>query len=211
MTVDWLARWEEGNTGWHEEKGNPFLRRWWDMPASARRVLVPLCGKSLDLAWLAAQGHDVVGVELSPVAVEAFFTENDLAFERQRSGELERFSAKDLSLEIFCGDYFSFNAGPFDALFDRGALVALGESIRPAYVAHTQSLLKPSAAQLLITLDYDQKKVEGPPFSVPDEEVEGYWPQLTVAETINAIDDLPPKFKEAGLSTVKETIWRSKG
>ena len=71
MTECWVERWQEGRTGWHEPDGNDSLKKYWR--AAGRRVLVPLCGKTPDLAWLARLGNEVVGIELAEIAVETFF------------------------------------------------------------------------------------------------------------------------------------------
>jgi thiopurine S-methyltransferase len=209
MGEDWIGRWQQGNTGWHEASGNKYLRHWWQRPSSGNRVLVPLCGKSLDLLWLAEQGHEVTGVELSPLAIESFFTEHALEFELDTAQPLACYRAKGHAIRIYCGDYFSFENDPFDALFDRGALVALSPELRGRYASHTRSLLAAHASQLLITLDYEQSRVAGPPFAVPATEVSKYWPDLVAVDEFNAIEESPPKFRAAGLTTVTETIWRT--
>ena len=71
MHENWLERWRVGRTGWHEAGGNQGLKRHW--VAVGRRVLVPLCGKTPDLLWLEERGNAVTGVELSEIAVQAFF------------------------------------------------------------------------------------------------------------------------------------------
>lgn len=205
MKEDWLERWAEGRIGFHEAEGNPALRQHWT--DTGRRVLVPLCGKSLDLLWLASKGNEVVGIELSELAVEAFFDENGLAYEREQGGRIYRAKACDIS--IHCGDYLSFDDGVFDAHYDRAALIALPPSLRPAYVRKTDSLLSGDAYRLVITMEYDASLVDGPPYSVPAAELKGYWPAL---EEIDARDELasaPPRFREAGLEAVREIVWRS--
>ena len=208
--ADWLDRWETGNIGWHQPDGNSHLRQWWRLAPRCERVLVPLCGKSKDLLWLAERGHQVTGVELSPVAAKEFFSENDLAFDWRDEQGFDCFRARHRPISIYCGDYFSFQDKPFDALYDRAALVALPPDRRPAYAAHTRALLQLNAPQLLITLNYDQTQVAGPPFSVSPEEVARYWPELDPVENAEAIDTLPPKFHEAGLTSIPETIWHSR-
>ncbi len=171
-------------------------------------MLVPLCGKSVDLLWLAERGHAVTGVELSPVAVQAFFEENGLAYTQEPAGELLRYFTCDKPIEIYCGDYFALRQAPFDAVFDRGALVALPAEQRPAYAAHTRSLLRDGATQLLLTLSYEQAKVDGPPFSVMPEEAARYWPTLTPISRFDALETCPPKFRAAGLNEVIEIVWQ---
>ncbi len=209
MTEPWLERWEQGRIGWHEPAGNANLKRHWPDLANGSRVLVPFCGKAHDLIWLANRGLDIVGVELSQIAVEAFFAEHDLEYEAKGSGELVCYRSQTQSIAICCGDYFDFEAKPFDALFDRGALVAVPADERPRYVEHTNALLKEDAYRLIITLEYDQSQACGPPFAVMPDEIVSYWSDLEVLSRNNDIDNCPPKFKAAGLTEVVETAWSS--
>ncbi len=205
MTEQWLTRWQEGNTGWHEAEGNSSLKKFWT--ATGKRVLVPLCGKTRDLIWLERQGNEVIGVELSELAVKAFFAENEIAYSCI-PGTLTAFVAKDRSITIYCGDYFEFSEGSFDAYYDRGALIALPENMRRDYVAHTRTLLHGEAAQLIISLEYDESIAAGPPFSVPAEEMLGYWPNLQRVDAYDDIENGPPKFRKAGLDEMIEVVWR---
>ncbi len=205
MSESWIARWQEGRTGWHEPDGNRGLHRHW--PWRDRRVLVPLCGKSVDLLWLEAHGNAVVGVELSDIAVRAFFEENDIAWRKADGGR--RFEAVDRQITIHCVDYFDFDAGGCDAHYDRGALVALAPEHRERYARHTRSLLTENARQLVITLEYDQNVAEGPPFSIPADEVTRYWPALEIVDAYDDIENGPDKFREAGLDRMIETVWRT--
>jgi len=203
----WLDRWATGRIGWHEAGGNAGLQAHWPVNADAKRVLVPLCGKSHDLLWLAQREHEVVGVELAEKAIREFFADNDLGYQVESSGPLDCYSANDLPISLYCGDYFEFDAPPFDALYDRGALVAMPESVRPAYVEHTKKLLRPGAIRLLITLEYDQDIVPGPPFSVLPAEIGSYWDDLSRVEEVDDIETCPPKFRAAGLTEIKEVVW----
>lgn len=207
MTEDWLSRWQEGRTGWHETGGNAALKKYWPKVASGKRVLVPLCGKSADLLWLAQQGLEVVGVELSEIAVRDFFAEAGLQFEVCDADGLTRYRCREPAITIVCGDYFDFSDELFDALYDRASLIALPSETRPAYVGHMKTLLKPDAVQLLLTLEYDQSVAAGPPFSVLPDEVRSYWSKLKRVASHNDIDNCPPKFRNAGLSEVFEAVW----
>ncbi len=206
MKEAWLERWQEGNTGWHEAQGNTSLREHWSV--SGKRILVPLCGKTLDLLWLEGQGNEVVGVELSEIAAKAFFDENELEYSRIE-GPLNAYVAKNRSITIYCGDFFEFSEGPFDAHYDRGALIALPLEVRRAYVEHTTSLLSADAEQMIICLEYDDSIAAGPPFSVPAHELLAYWPHLERVAARDDIENGPPKFREAGLDEMIEVVWRS--
>jgi thiopurine S-methyltransferase len=207
---DWRGRWAEGRTGWHEPQGNAGLQAAWPPLTNNTRVLVPMCGKSPDLLWLVKRGHDVAGVELSEIAVRDFFSENAIEYQIEKDGCLDRYSAADRSLTLYCGDYFDFEDSAFDALYDRGALVALPVDLRERYVKHTKSLLRAGASKMIITLEYDQAAVNGPPFSVPKEEISNYWDDLVCVSKKDDIDNCPPKFRAAGLTDVKELVWLSK-
>lgn len=205
MTEQWLERWQVGNIGWHEAGGNSSLKKHWNV--TGKRVLVPLCGKTQDLVWLERQGNEVVGVELSELAVESFFDENEIAYSCVE-GALTAYVAKNRSITLYCGDFFGFTEGPFDAYYDRGALVALPADRRKEYAEHTRTLLQNDAAQLIISLEYDQSIAAGPPFSVAAEEILGYWPRLQRVDAYDDIENGPPKFRKAGLQEMTEVVWR---
>jgi thiopurine S-methyltransferase len=207
MTTDWLSRWESGHIGWHQTDGSAALRKFWPGVGYGNRVLVPLCGKSPDLLWLAQQGCDVTGVELSEIAVRAFFDEAGLKFGIKKTNGLKRFQSLQQNITIACGDYFRFSDKPFDALYDRASLVALPPQMRPKYIQHTKTLLKADATQLLLTLEYDQSKANGPPFCVEPDEVKSYWDGLRRVGDLVDTKKIPPKFRDAGISEVVEAVW----
>ncbi|MEJ2081035.1 MAG: thiopurine S-methyltransferase [Acidobacteriota bacterium] len=208
----WHERWQQNRIGFHLEDVNPYLRAHWaglGLPASAR-ILVPLCGKSVDLDWLAAQGHQVLGVEISPLAVEAFFREHGLSphVSELRQG-LQRWQAGAIS--ILCGDFMTLQAadlGGIDGVYDRAALIALPPARRPAYVGQLQRLAG-IVPQLLITLEHDGDPHAGPPFSVPDEEVRAHYGANYRIERCERADILgeSPKFREQGLARLYETVY----
>ena len=206
MSNHWIERWQEGRIGWHEEAGNKSLRKHWT--ASGRRVLVPLCGKSRDLIWLEQQGNEVVGVELSDIAVKAFFAENDIAYS-VIDGELTTYVADDRRITIYYGDYFDLARGPFSGLYDRGALVAISPDRREDYVRHTRSLLSDDADTLIIAVEYDQSVADGPPFSIGAGSMAEMWPELERVDAYDDLENCPPKFREAGLREIIEAVWRS--
>jgi thiopurine S-methyltransferase len=168
----WRDRWRNGEIGFHRESVHPVLSRYWpDTAGGAQNVFVPLCGKTLDMRWLAAQGHGVTGVELERRAVEAFFHEWRVdAHERTRADGLPGMSGAGVDVAI--GDFFAFRPeAPLDAFFDRAALVALPESMRPAYLRHLAGCVAPGARGLLITFEYDPDDMDGPPFPVSEAEL----------------------------------------
>jgi thiopurine S-methyltransferase len=207
----WHSRWREGRIGFHQGAPNAYLVRHGDrLGAPPRRIFVPLCGKAEDLAYLAGLGHAVVGAELSPIAAEAFFSEHGLRPERSRRGPFEVLSVS--GVEILVGDVFALlpeHLGPVDAAFDRAALVAIAPSEQPRYAAHVLGLLPAGAHTLLVTFDYDTRRMQGPPFAVPHRTVHALYGgqcDLTLLEERDVLDE-SPKFREAGVDRVTEAAW----
>ncbi|MEI8259088.1 MAG: thiopurine S-methyltransferase [Deltaproteobacteria bacterium] len=177
----WESRWREGRIGFHEGAPNAFLNERVALLGAARRVLVPLCGKSEDLAFLAAHGHAVVGVELVEDAVRAFFAERGLTPTVTTRGALTEYAHGPITL--LAGDFFATTRellGPVDALYDRAALIALPEAMRVRYVAHLRALLPSGADGLVVTIEYPQEAMAGPPFSVPEAEVRRHYVGLPI-------------------------------
>lgn len=206
MNEEWLQRWSEGRIGWHEDEGNTSLKKHWR--ATGCRVLVPMCGKTPDLVWLAEQGNEAVGVELSRLAVEAFFEEQGLGYEIE-DGDIPVYRALQTPITIYCGDLFDLEGLRCDAHYDRGALVATPAARRPDYARQINALLAPMPEQLIIVLEYDEAIAEGPPFSVPADELLDYWPELVCLDAYDDLVNGPPKFREAGLEEMVELVWRS--
>ena len=209
MSEAWLERWEEGRTGWHESEGNRGLKANW--ATTGKNVLVPLAGKAADLKWLAEGGNRVTGVELSPIAAAGFFEDHELAYRVDDSGALPVYTGRDLPVRIVCGDYFDFDEVGFDAHFDRGALVALPPELRPRYAAHTLARLEPDALQCVITVEYDSTLAGGPPFVVEADELLSHWPALELRDSYDESASMPPKFRDAGVTSLVEKVWMSPG
>jgi thiopurine S-methyltransferase len=166
-----------------------------------------MCGKSVDMLWLEDRGNEVVGVELSDIAARAFFEENALRY-TIRQGKLPAYVAEDRDITIYCGDLFDFDEPGHTGWYDRGALVATPAEQRPDYARHIDALLAPDACKLVITLEYDDEIATGPPYSISPQEIRGYWPELQAVDRYDDIENGPPKFREAGLTEMFETVWR---
>ena len=208
----WVTRWREGRIQFHVDKVNPILDRYVDrlLPEGFGRVLVPLCGKSLDLGWLVEHGHEVVGVELVEKAVEDLF--NGIGGSPTISTQDVFQSWRSDGLEVLVGDLFELDAnvsGKFDAIWDRAAFVALRPSDRDRYAPHLQEFLRPNGRILLSTISYDGSKMEGPPFSVSANEVHRrFGNSLSVEKLEESINTDPnPCFTENGIDRVLEEAW----
>ncbi|MEA3410152.1 MAG: thiopurine S-methyltransferase [Pseudomonadota bacterium] len=211
-TEFWIERWQRNQIGFHQAEINGYLKEFWrtlDVPENGR-VFVPLCGKSLDMVWLRAQGHEVLGVEVSPVAVRDFFSENDLQPERRPSGEMERYDTDGLT--ILCGDFFSLSAGNLtgcSSVYDRASLVAFPNTMRRDYAEHLMAILPARSPILLVTLEYPQAEMQGPPFSAPEVEVRELFEKKYAIRRLHAGDVLAdyPRFRDRGLSRLTEKIF----
>lgn len=207
----WQRRWAKNEIGFHQQAINAYLQHYWPRVAAApsEQVLVPLCGKSLDMLWLLEQGQRVLGVELSQKAVEDFFAERGWQAQVEQRGVFQVY--RHAALEIYCGDFFALSAEEVagcSLLFDRAALIALPPSMRERYAAHLSEILPDGCRGLLVSLEYPQAHMDGPPFSVPQAEVErlmGRWrPQLL--ERLDVLGE-NARFAERGLSQLDEAVY----
>ena len=209
----WQNRWRNGQIGFHQTSVDRSLRRHWSAMnlATGSRVFVPLCGKSLDLLWLRDQGHRVSGVELSATALEAFCMENGVPARRRVQGDFDVYEAE--SLALYRGDFFKLTPsllGEVAAMYDRAALISWAPELRSAYAGHMTALARSGMPMLLITLEYPQAQMSGPPFSVPRDEVERlYSPSFEIREI--ARQDIladEPRLRSLGVTALSEVCYR---
>ena len=208
----WLERWEREEIGFHQNEVNPHLCEFWPELNLARgsMVFVPLCGKSRDMLWLRDQGHPVVGVEIVPRAVKAFFAENHLAATQQRRGPFTLWQSE--GIKIFQGDFFDLAANDvagITAVYDRASLIALPPPMRQRYSAHLRAILPGKMNVLLVTMDYPQAEMDGPPFTVTEREVAALYENNFKIEQVCSENILAanPRFQEQGLSRLVEKVY----
>ena len=214
----WWVRWQEGRIGFHLPDVNPLLIRHVHSlatdthPNERSCILVPLCGKSKDLIWLQSHFHKVIGVELVPQAVEAFFEENQIT---------PTYSLKDSfttylhgNLALLQGDIFQMSSKyledhPIQAIFDRASLIALPDKLRKNYVALLRSLGSCNTKLLLVTLAYEEGMISGPPHSIPENKIFELFAFATNIELLEKQDILPesPNFQKAGLRWAYEAVY----
>ena len=205
----WRDRWQNGEIGFHRDDVHPALERFWPgIAGGAETVLVPLCGKTLDMRWLAQRGHTVTGVELERRALEAFFREWGVdPRERERAdGLVELVGA---GVHLVPGDFFAFRPeiAP-DHFYDRAALVALPESVRPDYLAHLARCVAPGALGLLIAFEYDPADMDGPPFPVTEAELRAQpWFAVECLDRRDASAE-NPQLVDRGARGLREAVYR---
>ncbi len=202
----WIDKWQANEIGFHKADVNPMLLAHINQLGlgDGCRVFLPLCGKTRDIGWLLSRGYRVCGAEFSVLAVEQLFTNLGVEPTRKKAGALTRFSAN--GIEIFVGDIFDVTQsalGPVDAIYDRAALVALQWEMRGRYAAHLADITD-HARQLLICFEYDQTTMNGPPFSVDENELrriyaDGY--EFKMIERADVIGGLK------GRCVADEVVW----
>jgi thiopurine S-methyltransferase len=208
----WRERWQNEEIGFHQPEAHDMLQRHWPRTqlGAGAQVFVPLCGKSLDMVWLAEQGHRIVGAELSEIAIDAFFAERGLEPEVRTVGSLVVKSAG--AYELWCGDIFAMTPDALagvGAVYDRAALVAFPPELQVRYAAKLKELLPAAAPILLVALDYAQEKMAGPPFAVPRARVDRFFSgryDIAELESRDALDS-NPRFRQRGLSALEETAY----
>jgi thiopurine S-methyltransferase len=208
----WHQRWREGKIGFHLNETNPNLSEWYRRLAihPGQRIFVPLCGKSLDILWLERQGLEVVGVEISELAVRGFFEENGLAPEVVSVNDHHAWRAGKITL--LHANYFDLepgDLGPVDAVYDRASLIALPPGMRAKYAEKMRELVPIHVPVLLITLEYPPHRMSGPPFSVSQPEVERLFGEHYRVDKLATIDLLSrePRWREKGLETMTEHVY----
>lgn len=208
----WINKWQSGQIGFHQNKVMPLLQKYWPQleirPRS--KVLVPLAGKSLDVIWLSQQNYEVYAIELSKLAVEQFFHENNLDPEITLDGPNTLY--KNGNITYICGDIFSLEKSFFDqfaACYDRAALIALPTDMRNKYVNHVYGNFPPNHKTLLLTIDYIQAEMAGPPFALGDELINSLFSKEFSINRLEQRDILEgePKFKEKGLSKMFTNVY----
>ncbi|WP_058369551.1 thiopurine S-methyltransferase [Psychrobacter sp. ENNN9_III] len=192
----WQTRWQEKRIGFNQSEVNPLLIKYFnylDLPAGSR-IFVPLCGKSIDMVWLAAQGYDVVGVELVETAVQEFFAEQNISpsvHQHADNPAVEYYQGQlaEQTITLWVADIFALTAadiGDVDAVYDKAALIALPADMRPLYSKQIRELSS-NTSQILLTLNYDQSKKDGPPFSISSAQLQQYYAnhyQITELENV---------------------------
>ena len=208
----WHERWRRNDIGFHQDTVNPYLVRYWPRlrldPAAP--VFVPLCGKSRDMRWLRDQGHPVLGVEVSPIAVKDFFAEQGMQPMLFQAAPLEGWRGDGIS--ILCGDFFALTPGHVAGVrgvYDRASLIALPVEDRRRYADHLITLVCPHAQVLLVTLDYPTGEMTGPPFAVSEQELRGLYEQhfdIRLLESMQVLDE-NPRFRDKGLTRLEESVY----
>lgn len=209
QTIDWARYWVENRLGFHEGQVNQYLQRYFQQFACkpGERIFMPLCGKAMDIFWLSRQGFHVVGVEISDIAIEAFFSESGLEYTLQREPRFKIYRAPNITL--YCGDFMDLeprHCADCVLVYDRASIVAIEPFNRISYVEQLLRIVSAGIPMLTIVLDYDQSKLQGPPFSLSVAELQALYEssyrviELEVSEQI----DERERWRKSGLTSLRE-------
>jgi thiopurine S-methyltransferase len=209
----WHERWQKNEIGFHQREINTYLESCWDklQIKAGATIFVPLCGKSHDMLWLLAEGYKVIGIEISQMGVEDFFTENDLEAKVSDAGKFKCYETEELTL--LCGDFFDLSASDLSsvtAVYDRASLIALPPEMRQRYTQQLVKILPQKPETLLITMEYPAHEMQGPPFTVTEKEVSdlfGNHYQIDRLSNHNVLKE-NPQFIKRGLTSMSEKAYR---
>ena len=210
--TDWINRWETNRIGWHAEQVNRHLIQYLDrFNLSAREsIFVPLCGKTNDMLFLLENDIKIIGVEMSNIAIEQFFLENQLDF---AASQIDKFILYEGSgIRLYCGDFFDLESKHLEgvgAVYDRASLIALNEELRQKYVKHLSDIIVFDTRILLLTLFYPQYQKSGPPFAVSKEEVSQLFNGSFDIQELDCIEDIEnePMFQNLGVDFVEKAVY----
>ncbi|MEN8320473.1 thiopurine S-methyltransferase [Acinetobacter junii] len=200
----WHDKWKKNEIGFHLNQPHSLLVKYIDSLnlEKSNRIFLPLCGKSLDIHWLLAQGYHLIGIDLSPIAIEELISELAIPFTERKLEKLTHYHHPQI--DLFVGDFFeltSSNIGKIDAIYDRAALVALPEEVRTDYAQHLMQISN-QATQLLISFEYDQSVMAGPPFSISPQQLKDYYSKQYQLKLLESQTELLK-----GKVDAEEKIW----
>jgi len=217
VTETWNKLWDQNWTPFHRAAVNWALEKFYDVLREGQdtplRVFVPLCGKTIDMKWLVEKKHEVVGVDISSLAIQSFFKENDISYSEQEiaDGTLYKSTDPNLRVSLYCTSFFDVTkqilGGDFDIIQDRGSFAALSGVEKEKYCSVIKTLLSPRTRYLLNAINYDDTKAEGPPFSNTEEDVNKWFGDSCTIEKLEARDAVTDAHRKVGLTSFIETAY----
>ncbi|KAM9307702.1 putative thiopurine S-methyltransferase [Gastrophryne carolinensis] len=168
---NWKRNWEIGKIVFHEKEKHPLLVEFLDEMINGRQklnIFFPLCGKNVDMKWLAEKGHTIVGVDISEIGLKQFFEEQSVPFVEEAVPDIpgaKVFKSTSENISLYCCSIYQISdsvIGKFDGIWDRGSLVAINLIERQRYVDIMLSLLNQDCRYLLITVDFNPALIQGP-------------------------------------------------
>jgi len=207
----WLDKWQHNDIKFNQDDVNVYLQRYYSRfnLSKSELIFVPLCGKSIDMLWLMNKGHHVVGVELSSVACKAFFEDNHLAYQVKTRGSFITYFND--SITLYCGDFFELMPGlmgNIKSVYDRGAFIAFPPDMRGQYVAQLASLIAVGGKIIMNTIEYDERREEGPPYSASFKNIaQLYQSSFHINQLEQSVYEVPEHLKSQGLLTANHAVY----
>ena len=210
--TDWISRWENNRIGWHADQINRQLIEYLDQLnlSPGDTIFVPLCGKTKDMLFLLENQINVIGVEMSIIAAEKFFSENNLSYSISNSDGFILYEGD--GIRIYCGNYFDLEVNHLQevkAVYDRASLIALDSELRQKYIKHLNDIIVIDVRILLLTLNYPQHQKSGPPFAVSKFEVDELFRVSFQCRELECINDIEnePMFQNLGVDFVEKAVY----
>ncbi|XP_069814051.1 thiopurine S-methyltransferase-like isoform X1 [Dendropsophus ebraccatus] len=213
---DWKKKWETKDIWFHKKNIHPLLAEFINEMQDGRTKLTiffPLCGKAVDMKWLADMGHNIVGVDACEIGLKEFFAEHDIPYTEEAVAGIpgaKVFKSASDNISLYCCSIYDISEsviGKFDGMWDRGAMVAVNPRDRERYATIMLSLMAKDCHYLLVTVEYDPKLHGGPPFYVPESDLENLLGPSCTFKLLKKIDALADKQKEWGLDFCFENIY----
>lgn len=207
----WIKKWKTPKPGFQQEKVNSRLKKHWHrLGLTGGKIFVPLCGSTIDMRWLIESGFQVFGVEFSEVACRKYFESNNLDYEEITDSRFNYFKGENI--ELWQGDFFALESVDLvgvRGVYDRASLIALPENMRNDYSDHLSNLLETDSQIFLISMDYDESKMNGPPFSVGEEEINNMLGRNFDIELVaqSSGPDIVGSLAQRGLDTLNEKVY----
>uniref|UniRef100_UPI00398F4C56 probable thiopurine S-methyltransferase n=1 Tax=Pristiophorus japonicus TaxID=55135 RepID=UPI00398F4C56 len=211
----WITSWEKQQIQFHLDEVHEMLKKHLNVMLNGRkqiRIFFPLCGKALDMKWLADQGHTIVGVEISEIAIKQFFTEQNLSYSQEPVPGMpgaDLFKSSDGRISLFKSNIFDFSsliAGQFDGIWDRGSLQPLNSSDRQHYSKLMITLMAKGCRYLLDTLVCTKDDFTGLPPKIPESEIRDLFGHTCNIQLLESSHTLSGKQKYWGLESFIEEV-----
>ncbi|XP_018122106.2 thiopurine S-methyltransferase L homeolog isoform X1 [Xenopus laevis] len=213
---DWKDKWEAKNIGFHESNVHEFLSEFVEEMVNTRaqiRIFFPLCGKAVDMKWLADMGHSIVGVDVSEKGLKEFFDEQNIPYVEETVPEIpgaKVFKSSTGNISLYCCNMFDLSSsiiGKFGGIWDRGAMVAINPRDRERYTKLILTLMENDCRYLLVTVVYDPKLVQGPPFYISDTVRESLLGQSCNVKFLKSINTFTDRQKGWGLDYYNDNLY----
>lgn len=218
-TSFWHQCWEKDQIGFHQDDFNPLMMKLWPRFQAWQEgqgrsseqpsvIFVPLCGKSADMLYIASQ-QKVIGAELSDIACRDFYLDNHIPYQLTNTAIFGHYQSE--RIDLYQGDFFALtpqHVNTCQHIFDRAALVALPKALRAQYVAHLRGLFPAKTELFLLSLEYPEGEIKGPPFNVTENEVNSLFKGCKITKVLTEpLSDQQFARRKLKVSSLVEVVY----